>query len=881
MHLRFYVASIATALFFLRVPQGFAFPVLNEVMWAGSDVSTSDEWFELFLPPCDTSVASCAPENLGGYTVTYLKSTGVETLMLTFPSNFLIQPGEYLVIGNNHADSSRLLLEPAFISTSLTLANSGLRLKLKDPNGVVLDEVDDGVGVPFAGANPSAPGAKASMERIDFKVAGTIKENWRTATTSLGLDSGANMLATPGYANGTSIIPSSSSLSSSSSASSLSSSELSSSSTSSTPSSSSLISSSLSSEFSVTSSQSSDSSSSLSSSICTSDLSIDISLQSGDFSGTSKVTLNVQATAVTGTLAGATCHFDFGDGYRSDSCNPPVHSYTQSGVFSLALEVKNQCGNTLIQSKIVTVFPGAAASSSLAGVSGSPQVFDDSVIVISGVLPNPNAKDTDKEWIELTNLEDFFVPLAGWHLAVGNKTIHRYLIDTVSGIAAHDSVRLYQIETGISLSNGEDTVDLVNPQGIVISSVHWEKAEEDRIYKSDSFQDASLQGTVSSIIDPENFLISFDGPSSRLIGQSEATVRLLGISGFDDRNTTTLSAYQLQSLELVRTLTDNKKVELFFDAEVWDRDGNLLAYLVLDDGRILQKELLLQGLAIADVSTAYASRQEYIDAQKKAISLKSGIWSFVDVPQEKLNLGALTESAKVASTTGLQNFTASGSSSEILITEVFPSPSAKAESGSFLSEEWIEFLNTGAASVSLKGFTLRIGKKIITFGESSVLEPGKYTVLLVHQVGLKLKNDGDDIELLSPNKAVVASLTYPKLKLGESYAFDEEFQSYCMSKSPSAGTEASCRTQPAAAAKTTVASTKKKTVKPRASVYDKYAASYKAGLQSGDSNGTITIGSQKSESRPMPLLIFFGILLGSLGSLMALKIPRVREFVVG
>ena len=93
-----------------------AHPVINEVMWAGSDLSSSDEWFELYLPACDTTLPSCLPQSLGAWTITYLKSTGAETVMLTFPTGFQIQPDQYLVIANQHADVSRLLTEPAFIS---------------------------------------------------------------------------------------------------------------------------------------------------------------------------------------------------------------------------------------------------------------------------------------------------------------------------------------------------------------------------------------------------------------------------------------------------------------------------------------------------------------------------------------------------------------------------------------------------------------------------------------------------------------------------------------------------------------------------------------------------------------------------------------------
>lgn len=844
--------------FVLPITHASARPVINEVMWAGSDLSSSDEWFELTLVPCDA--APCEQEDLGGFTITYLKSTGVETVMFTFPSNFVIHPGEFLVISHFGADASRLLFEPALLTSSMTLANSGLRLKLKDASGTVIDEVDDGVGVPFAGANPSAPASKASMERIDLLVSGTVKENWRTASMSLGLDIGANMFATPGYPNAASSSLSSSSSSQFSSESSLSSSSFSQS---------------------YSSSISSDSSSSILSEPtlpteppqphCTSDLSVDILLQSGDYLGTSKVTLNVQAVATSGTLVGASCFFDFGDGFMSSSCNPSVHSYTEPGVFILSLELKNQCDTTLIQTRTVTVLSDEKQSASASGQTGTSQVFDDAKIIIAGILPNPDEKDTDKEWIELKNPEDHEVSLAGWHLAVGETTVRRFAFESIRSIAPSASVRLYQSETGISFTNAAGKVELINPQGVVISSVHWEKALEGVVYRSDAFKNEKLVASVESVLDPENFRVSFDGPSSRLIGETNATVRLIGILGFESGKNTELLRIQSEAYETVRALLKKKNIELFFDAKVWDDDGSLLTYVMLDDGRILQKELLLSGFAIADTSSAYSARQEYIDAQKKAVLAESGIWAFA--------LGAQEEKKKVVSLNDTRMIFGSGSSPKILITEVFPSPSSKQESGSLLTQEWIELLSSERSSVSLNGFKLRIGKKSIVFGPSSILEPLKHTVLFVSQVGLKLRNDGDEIELLSPDESVRIFLEYPKTKLGDSYTYDERSQSYCISKSPSGGDSGSCSVSNPNS-KSVAATVKPKKSKPRASVYDKYAASYRAGLENDNDSQAIVIASPESASSSSVLFIaFLGMLLGCLGSFLALRVGVIRGFL--
>lgn len=855
---------IVELLFWIQTAHA-ASPVISEVMWQGSDLSSSDEWFEITLPFCTTGDASCSDTavDVSAWTVSYLKSTGQEALMITFPSGLALQPGQYLVIAHFNADGSRLLAEPALVSSAVTLLNTGLKLKLKDPAGTVIDEVDDGVGAPFAGANPSFPGTKASMERLDLKQSGTVKENWRTATTGRGLDTGANMLATPWFENGSSESFSSSASSSSSSPSSSSSSASSS-------------------ESSVSSVSSESSSSQSSTSSCFSDLYPVITLQSGTWTGVGKVTLNVQATAAAGTMAGAVCHFDFGDGYQSDSCNPGVHTYDHAGSFLLTLAVKNQCGNTLIQTQLVEVTPSSTVSSSSATVSGSPQPFDGAHLVISGVLPNPDAKDKDKEWIEIRNLEDRAVSVAGWHLVTGIKTIRRFVIDAVSQIPARDTIRLYQLESGLEFTNAAGRVQLINPLGTIVSSVSWDKAEEGRVFLSDSFKDGSLKGSVTSVLDPVTFTVSLDGPSSKLLGQESVRVKLIGVQRFHSGENSRFLPYESNALEFVRALIEKKKIELLFDSDIWTADGVLQAYVLTDLSASLQKQLLLSGFVSAETSSLYTARQEYMDAQQKAIQAKAGFWSLGIISTVSKSNGALTEGKKFASIVESAYAQSSTNSGRILITEVFASPEAQVareESGSLLAKEWLEFFNPSTESLPLRGWTLSIGKKTITFGPSSIVDGGKHVIVLAYQLGLKLRNDGDSIELKSPSKTLVASVDYPRIKNGQSYIFDERMESYCISKSPSAGKSGSCA--PAvthAPVSATAKKPKAKMTAGRRSVYDKYAANYNQGLGNAEQK-SIVIGSPASGSSPSSLMLIMGVLLGGLVSFGLLKISGFRRWL--
>ena len=169
---------------------GSASAVISEVMWMGSDLSTSDEWVEIAC----TGPADC---DLSGWSLTSLKSTGEEAVIVVFSTGAVFPANAARVISNYSAVSSRLAEEPWIRTSAMSLPNTKLLLRLRDAAGAVRDEVDDGTGNPFAGANPSG-GIKASMERIDLALPGNLPSNWRTATETVGFKAGPEIFGTPG-----------------------------------------------------------------------------------------------------------------------------------------------------------------------------------------------------------------------------------------------------------------------------------------------------------------------------------------------------------------------------------------------------------------------------------------------------------------------------------------------------------------------------------------------------------------------------------------------------------------------------------------------------------------------------------------------------------
>ncbi len=164
---------------------------INELAWAGSSShGSSDEWIELYNPTSNEV-------DLSGWSLTKL-SSGSEKLMLTLPDATHIPAQGYFLISHFDKDLSDLDVSADLISSSLTLSNTTLQIKLYDavfPAGNLVDTAGSG-GVPETGSNTTP---KATMERAT--------SGWQTATEHTNLDSASADLGTPKAPNTTTSPP--------------------------------------------------------------------------------------------------------------------------------------------------------------------------------------------------------------------------------------------------------------------------------------------------------------------------------------------------------------------------------------------------------------------------------------------------------------------------------------------------------------------------------------------------------------------------------------------------------------------------------------------------------------------------------------------------
>ncbi len=156
--------------------------VIGEVNWAGSSRSTADEWLELWN-------RTDLPLDLTGFRLT--GAGGTKDIL--FDGTAVIPPRSAFLVANYPASDTKsaLAIDPHVVTSTLSLPNDKLLIRLFDADGLLVDEAGDG-GIPPAGISSST---KASMIRKQ-------DGSWKTADEQKRLDEGVADFGTPGICDG-------------------------------------------------------------------------------------------------------------------------------------------------------------------------------------------------------------------------------------------------------------------------------------------------------------------------------------------------------------------------------------------------------------------------------------------------------------------------------------------------------------------------------------------------------------------------------------------------------------------------------------------------------------------------------------------------------
>lgn len=153
-------------------------PIIGEVMWAGSSLSSADEWLELWNN-------SDEPLALTGYML-----RGASPSDIVFNETHIIPARSAFLIANYAHDDEKSINATSvqIVTTAISLSNSALKIELLATDGTLIDTAGNGSTPPAGSSLPN----KTSMIR-------TTDNLWQSATSSTNLDPGISDLATPGF----------------------------------------------------------------------------------------------------------------------------------------------------------------------------------------------------------------------------------------------------------------------------------------------------------------------------------------------------------------------------------------------------------------------------------------------------------------------------------------------------------------------------------------------------------------------------------------------------------------------------------------------------------------------------------------------------------
>lgn len=160
--------------------QDASYVFIAEINWAGSEISTADEWLEL-VNLGETAV------DLSRYVLTGTATSGGA---IEIAEGTIIEPQSTLLIANYALGDPKtsLLIAPALVTTAISLPNSGLNILLADATGLVIDSYVD-TGTPDFGLSNPATSIERDLSDL----------TWRSSTQNLNLSS-ISQFGTPGTA---------------------------------------------------------------------------------------------------------------------------------------------------------------------------------------------------------------------------------------------------------------------------------------------------------------------------------------------------------------------------------------------------------------------------------------------------------------------------------------------------------------------------------------------------------------------------------------------------------------------------------------------------------------------------------------------------------
>lgn len=103
-------------------------------------------------------------------------------------------------------------------------------------------------------------------------------------------------------------------------------------------------------------------------------------------------------------------------------------------------------------------------------------------IIFNEILPSPEGPDSENEYIEIFNKNDFDVDLSDWKIRDSVGSVNTFNFPKNTMIKAQNYLIIMRPETKIILNNDADSLSLIQPDSAVADNVSYEKAKMGESY---------------------------------------------------------------------------------------------------------------------------------------------------------------------------------------------------------------------------------------------------------------------------------------------------------------------------------------------------------------------------------------------------------------
>lgn len=397
----------------------------------------------------------------------------------------------------------------------------------------------------------------------------------------------------------------------------------------------------------------------------------------------------------------------------------------------------------------------------------------DADIVISEVMANAPAPETDLEWVEIYNNGSSEVDLNGW-------TFEGKIIDDAKAILAPNDYLIFArdkaafslkwpavsvtiVETTFVLTNASDTITLENTDKSYSKTFTWvSDAGENLSWERDAptSSDWHICAINGGTPGEKNFVVIIEPPVEypeeilELINIDSAIIQEVQVVSITDGDTIKVTGLEEPFSSTVRLLyadTPEKDLPFFNEAKIFteqllgqtidllisensseqvDLYGRTLAVVIYQD-KVFNTELLAQGLAsFYDYDNSIINNDAWLAILKQAQEARIGLWE---------------------------------ASSLITLSELLPNPDGEDATG-----EWVEIYNPNGQAIDLSRFILE--QYLIPSG--TVVSPYSYLVFYRNVTEITLNNAGDTVRLFFPGGLMFNEVDYGQSSEDLAWAMD-------------------------------------------------------------------------------------------------------------